>query len=244
MAKGLRAKCKRRYRAVKRQHVQQTVEKSRLQEIHSKLQLLQQGDDLTHLGIRPPNAFLHPDSPDAVFPQKLPGPPPLDFRCEKLGLLAGLASTHNRRKYTREEEENFMEQYSQLPGKTEDARTYELRKKLIEKKKRSQKEGEDSTMLEEEEEEGEEENEDLENTPESHMIECTDTSGNLDIEGGAERLGSSSMFMTPEMREMMDRRRKEESAKLPVKVNLLKKKKIDGETTRMRKKTGKGKRKK
>ncbi|EPR58467.1 hypothetical protein TGGT1_221970 [Toxoplasma gondii GT1] len=203
MAKGLRAKSKRRYRAVKRQCVAQTVEKERLECLSARLQLLQQGNNLVDIDIRPPNAFLHPDTAGAVFPQKLPGPPPLDFRCEKVGLLAGLASTHNRRKYTPEEEEDFMRLYDNLPGKTNDPRTQSLRKQLH--AERTAVEG----AMEDDGESGEE-----------AEGEASASSSEAAAAGDAYGL-AASMMMTDAMRTMMERRRKEETSRVPVKVNFL-----------------------
>ncbi|CBZ50061.1 conserved hypothetical protein [Neospora caninum Liverpool] len=206
MAKGLRAKSKRRYRAVKRQCVAQTVEKDRLECLSARLQLLQQGSNLVDLDIQPPNAFLHPDTAGAVFPQKLPGPPPLDFRCEKVGLLAGLASTHNRRKYTPEEEEDFMRMYDNLPGKTNYPRTHSLRKQLHAERTAADGAMEDGSS--EAEETG------------GERGDMSDAFPGDSASGDAYGL-PASMMMTDAMRAMMDRRRKEETSRVPVKVNLL-----------------------
>ncbi|PFH33791.1 hypothetical protein BESB_080070 [Besnoitia besnoiti] len=205
MAKGLRSKSKRRYRAVKRQCVAQTVERDRLDCVSARLQLLQEGNDLVDLDIRPPNAFLHPDTEGAVFPQKLPGPPPLDFRCEKVGLLAGLASTHNRRKYTQEEEEDFMRAYDNLPGKTNDPRTHSLRKQVFEERQ-------EGGMNDEADSPSHDEAMDGENGEDAPAF-----SGAFGV--------PSSMMLTDDMRAMMEKRRKAETSKIPVKVNLLASKK-------------------
>lgn len=147
-----------------------------------------------------------------------------------------------------------MEKYDQLPGKTEDPRTHELRKKLVERKKRSTEE--EFNMAAEEEEERDNHLDscprgsaaDDDDAPESHLpMECTDTPSEGPFD--AEEKERGSMFMTREMREMMDKRRKEETSRIPVKVNLLKKstqqqqQQPEGKT-RLQKKKGKGRKKK
>lgn len=70
MAKGLRSKRLQRTLALKREAVRKTIEPSLLRRLGT-----------TH--IRPKNAFLLPNDPEAVFPQQIPSTP-LDFRSEAI----------------------------------------------------------------------------------------------------------------------------------------------------------------
>lgn len=129
MAKGLRCKTKRAFRAVKRQHVSATVEASRLEALHHRLKLVQQGQDAMAIHKRPLNKFLHPDAEDAEYPQKAPGPPPLDFRSEALP-LAGLVGRGQRKKFADEEKMEMMSLFNCLPGRTEGPIVREAREAL------------------------------------------------------------------------------------------------------------------
>ncbi|KAL8454701.1 hypothetical protein Emag_001331 [Eimeria magna] len=66
MAKGLRCKTKRAFRAVKRQHVSATVEASRMEALQQKLKMVQQGSDPMCLQRRHLNRFLHPEAAAAA----------------------------------------------------------------------------------------------------------------------------------------------------------------------------------
>ncbi|CDJ36923.1 hypothetical protein, conserved [Eimeria tenella] len=129
MAKGLRCKTKRAFRAVKRQHVSATVEAARMQALQQRLHMVQQGQDPMQLNKRPLNKFLHPDAPDAVFPQKTPGPRPLDFRSESLP-LAGLVGWGQRKKFTEEEKVELVSIFNCLPGRTEGSQVQKARETL------------------------------------------------------------------------------------------------------------------
>eukprot|EP00922_Rhytidocystis_sp_ex-Travisia-forbesii_P033411 GHVS01049654.1.p1 GENE.GHVS01049654.1~~GHVS01049654.1.p1 ORF type:complete len:145 (-),score=21.27 GHVS01049654.1:180-614(-) len=111
MAKGIRCKSQRRLRSVKRQKVLETIEADRIQNAHEKLVKIQQGLEVSET--TPPNAFLHPDDLQAVFPQHNVKPA-LDFRPESLP-LAGFACVGNRRKYTTAEKLHFKKKYGHTP---------------------------------------------------------------------------------------------------------------------------------
>ncbi|OEH77938.1 hypothetical protein cyc_01090 [Cyclospora cayetanensis] len=118
MAKGLRCKTKRAFRAVKRQHVSATVEATRMETLQQRLLMIQRGEDPMAFSRRPLNKFLYPDAADAVFPQKTPGARPLDFRSEALP-LAGMVGWGQRKKYTEEEKIELVSLFNCLPGRTE-----------------------------------------------------------------------------------------------------------------------------
>lgn len=129
MAKGLRCKRKRAYRAVKRQHVSATVEASRMEALQQRLRMIHQGQDAMALNRRPLNKFLHPDAPDAEFPQESRGPPPLDFRSEALP-LAGFVGRGQRKRFTKEESLEMVSLFGCLPGRTEGPRVQQAREAL------------------------------------------------------------------------------------------------------------------
>lgn len=72
MAKGLRSKIKKRWRKLRRDHIDEIIGKEQHNRIVETLKAVAVGQEY-----RPkdkPNAFLHPDAPDAVFPQVKPAP--------------------------------------------------------------------------------------------------------------------------------------------------------------------------
>lgn len=94
MAKGLRSKYKRRLRTIRRQHYWDVEGKYKLQEqsnkLHDPLYDLREDVEL------PPNAYVEPNNPRAVFPQH-PKPKIIDYRDHKMA-GAGFASIGNFRK--------------------------------------------------------------------------------------------------------------------------------------------------
>ena len=92
MAKGLRSKVKKRMRTAKRQHYYEVEGKYRLQELSDRLH-----DPTYKPKPIPPNAFVDPTNPDAVFPQHSK-PHIIDFRSHKMA-MSGLASRHVFRKH-------------------------------------------------------------------------------------------------------------------------------------------------
>lgn len=92
MAKGLRSKVKKRMRTAKRQHYWEVEGKYKLQEISRRL-----CDPTYQPKPEPPNAFLDPTNPEAVFPQHQK-PHIIDFRAHKMA-MSGLASRHVFRKH-------------------------------------------------------------------------------------------------------------------------------------------------
>jgi hypothetical protein len=102
MAKGLRSKVKKRFRTAKRELVNATVEKKRLEESNRKLKLIQEGRISEVAPKTKKNAFLYPKDADAEFPQhKLVKP--LDFRSDALP-GAKYAASRGRRKFSAEEQ--------------------------------------------------------------------------------------------------------------------------------------------
>lgn len=94
MAKGLRSKVKRRIRTLRRQHYYEVEGKQKLQELSDKLH-----DPLYDMSadVRlPPNAYVEPSNPMAVFPQHKK-PHIIDYRDHKMA-GAGFASVRNFRK--------------------------------------------------------------------------------------------------------------------------------------------------
>lgn len=72
MAKSLRSKIMRRWRKLKRGHLDNVVMKPREEKVYENV-----AANLAGVDYRPkdlPNAFLHPDAPDAVFPKVTPAP--------------------------------------------------------------------------------------------------------------------------------------------------------------------------
>jgi hypothetical protein len=103
MAKGLRSKVKKRFRTAKRELVNATVEKKRLEESNRKLKLIQEGRLAEVMPKTKKNAFLYPNDADAEFPQHQLVKP-LDFRSAALP-GAKYAAARGRRKFTAEEKE-------------------------------------------------------------------------------------------------------------------------------------------
>ena len=80
MAKGLRAKTEKRKRSARRQHYYEVQGKFELAELSRRL-----NDPHYVPPPQPPNAFLHPTNPDAVFPQHKK-PHMVDFRMDRMAL--------------------------------------------------------------------------------------------------------------------------------------------------------------
>ena len=66
MAKGIRSKYKRRVRTVRRDHYWEIEGKQKLQTVSNKLH--DPTYDFKQDGALPPNAFVEPNNPAAVFP--------------------------------------------------------------------------------------------------------------------------------------------------------------------------------
>jgi hypothetical protein len=66
MAKSIRSKYKRRIRTVRREHYWEIEGKQKLQETSAKLH--DPTYDFAKDGALPPNAFMEPNNPKAVFP--------------------------------------------------------------------------------------------------------------------------------------------------------------------------------
>ena len=81
MAKSLRSKVKRRIRQVRRAHYYEVEGKHKEQEISNKLN--DPTYDFKKDGSLPPNAFVDPENPNAVFPQHA-RPKIIDFRSHKM----------------------------------------------------------------------------------------------------------------------------------------------------------------
>ena len=87
MAKSLRSKVKKRLRTAKANHLWEVRGKAQLARITAKLN--DPNYDATKDLCLPPNAYMEPDNPNAVFPQ-WDRPDILDFRSNK---IAGGGST-------------------------------------------------------------------------------------------------------------------------------------------------------
>lgn len=81
MAKGARSKVKKRLRSARGQHHWETRGKAALDRLSAKLNDPSYSMKLDHS--LPPNAYLEPDNPMAVFPQT-PKPDILDYRVHKM----------------------------------------------------------------------------------------------------------------------------------------------------------------
>ena len=81
MAKSLRSKVKKRMRAARGAHYWEVKGKARLERITSKLNDPNY-DAKKDLSL-PPNAFLEPDNPNAIFPQ-FDKPDIIDFRSNRI----------------------------------------------------------------------------------------------------------------------------------------------------------------
>lgn len=96
MAKGLRSKVKRRFRTAKRLLIKNTLELSRNIEKSAALKEIGEG---TYVQKEIPlNAFLYPESKNAIFPQKNRNVS-VDFRSQSISNIAGYMGPGNRRKY-------------------------------------------------------------------------------------------------------------------------------------------------
>lgn len=147
MAKGLRSKVKRRYRTVKRVHVQEVVERPKIEKLNERINYMINNKDIHEELIRPPNKFLHPNDENAVIP-KHQLIKKIDFRSQALP-ISGLASVGNRRKYSLKEKLELKESYGNVAHfndnimlnklvKEMHARSKEVMK-LIEKKENNKK---------------------------------------------------------------------------------------------------------
>ena len=114
MAKSLRSKVKRRMRSVKRQHYWEIEGKHKLQALSDKLH--DPTYDMKNDGL-PPNAFVEPNNPNAVFPQHAK-PHILDFRSHKMA-AAGFASRRTFRKML--SDKTIKSKYAAVVKTTEDA---------------------------------------------------------------------------------------------------------------------------
>ncbi|KAM3143028.1 hypothetical protein pb186bvf_004846 [Paramecium bursaria] len=81
MAKSQRSKVKRRWRSLKRLHVENTIVKKDVAELSQKLEATIQNRQYRTEELK--NAFLHPNDPQAIFPQYKP-PLLVDFRSSAL----------------------------------------------------------------------------------------------------------------------------------------------------------------
>lgn len=72
MAKSLRSKIMRRWRKLKRGHLDEVVMKPKLEKISNNLSATILG--MEYREKEPKNAYLHPQEPDAQFPQVKPAP--------------------------------------------------------------------------------------------------------------------------------------------------------------------------
>lgn len=68
MAKGLRSKVKKKYKAQKRAVVSVTIERQRLNKIKQLNEKVSTGENIENICVK--NAFLYPDDTNAEFPQK------------------------------------------------------------------------------------------------------------------------------------------------------------------------------
>ncbi|ANQ07499.1 Uncharacterized protein PCOAH_00017910 [Plasmodium coatneyi] len=114
MAKGLRSKVKRRFRTIKRIHVNEIIEKPNVVKLHNKIKRSNKSKNTQDDLIRPPNKFLYPDDERAVVPQHK-SPKVIDFRSEALP-LSGFANVGNRRKYSLSEKMEIKNHYGNTPG--------------------------------------------------------------------------------------------------------------------------------
>ncbi|SBS85165.1 conserved protein, unknown function [Plasmodium ovale curtisi] len=136
MAKGLRSKVKRRFRTVKRMHVNEIIEKPNVIKLNKRIKhMLNNSKWKVHIYeaatcwpcekvykdlIKPPNKFLHPGAYDekAVIPQHKIAKH-IDFRSEALP-LSGFATIGNRRKYKLTEKMEIKNLYGNSIGLNDD----------------------------------------------------------------------------------------------------------------------------
>lgn len=103
MAKSIRSKIKKRFRTVKRQRVDAMIHTPQNRDHYESLKRVGEGRQFELS--QPKNAFLEPDAPGAVFPQRKITKP-IDFRSSHLP-MAGFCFKGNRRKYSPEEQEQM-----------------------------------------------------------------------------------------------------------------------------------------
>ncbi|SBT33781.1 conserved protein, unknown function [Plasmodium ovale wallikeri] len=118
MAKGLRSKVKRRFRTVKRMHVNEIIEKPNVIKLNKRIKLMLNNKKVYKDLIKPPNKFLHPDDEKAVIPQHKIAKH-IDFRSEALP-LSGFATIGNRRKYKLTEKMEIKNLYGNSIGLNDD----------------------------------------------------------------------------------------------------------------------------
>ncbi|GAW80194.1 hypothetical protein, conserved [Plasmodium gonderi] len=114
MAKGLRSKVKRRFRTIKRIHINEIIEKPNIIKLHKRIKQMKKNKNAQDDLIRPPNKFLYPDNEKAVIPQHKSAKV-IDFRSEALP-LSGFATVGNRRKYNISEQIEIKNQYGNTPS--------------------------------------------------------------------------------------------------------------------------------
>lgn len=105
MAKSIRSKIKKRFRTAKRQRVDAMIHTPQNKGHYEALKRVGEGRQFALS--QPKNAFLEPDAPGAVFPQRKITKP-IDFRSSHLP-MAGFCFKGNRRKYSPEEQEQMNE---------------------------------------------------------------------------------------------------------------------------------------
>ncbi|CRG96677.1 conserved Plasmodium protein, unknown function [Plasmodium gallinaceum] len=114
MAKGLRSKVKRRFRTIKRVHVNEVIEKPNLKKLNNKIKLMLNNKNIYEDLIKPPNKFLYPEDERAVIPQHKVTKK-IDFRSEALP-LSGLVTVGNRRKYSLNEKIELKNEMGNNPN--------------------------------------------------------------------------------------------------------------------------------
>jgi len=114
MGKSIRCTEKKRLRTCKRQRADEMVFRPQIEEHHRNLQKVIAGTYVPLL--RPKNAFLYPQSTDAVFPQHEIWKP-IDYRSENLP-MAGYTFRGNRRKFD-EHQRAYMEKLAKNHPKME-----------------------------------------------------------------------------------------------------------------------------
>ncbi|CRG99339.1 conserved Plasmodium protein, unknown function [Plasmodium relictum] len=114
MAKGLRSKVKRRFRTIKRIHVNEVIEKPNLKKLNNRIKSMLNNKNIYEDLIKPPNKFLHPDNERAIIPQ-YKTTEKIDFRSEALP-LSGLVTIGNRRKYSLNEKIELKNELGNNPN--------------------------------------------------------------------------------------------------------------------------------
>lgn len=120
MAKSLRSKIMRRWRKLKRGHLDNVVMKPKQTKIHENNIANLAGIDYRPKDI--PNAFLHPDNPDATFPQVKPAPI-IDLRSTAIPGSGREWSGANRKNKTVTESFTFETVEEEQPDQVEEEKT-------------------------------------------------------------------------------------------------------------------------